>query len=435
MGVTKMAVTTIPTLDPQWLTAARFADEPQWLTEQRQAAWTQLAELPLPRFTKVAYGDWPLTAFTNELAKPAAPIDDATDDYQLVSVGQTTQILTLPDALQQQGVILCDWPTALREHEALVRRYLFQKAVRPNEDRLTALNAALMNAGAFLYIPENAVLQTPINLWQLQDSRQATNFVSHTVIVAAPHSDFQVLQHLSTVGEIANPAHVTVEVVAEAGSHVRFSSLDAFGKTTHAYVNRRGHLERDAEIDWTMGVFNEGNVIADFNSNLREPGSHTEVQTVAVSTHDQQQGINTKVTNYGRHSEGNILQRGVVLQDSTLVFNGIGKIIHGAHGAKAQQENRLLMLSPTASGDANPILLINENDVIAGHAASVGRINEKQLYYLMSRGLPEAVAKRLVIRGFLGVILSAIPVVSVRQRMVDLIDQKLNLAEAGDQRD
>ena len=108
-----------------------------------------------------------------------------------------------------------------------------------------------------------------------------------------------------------------------------------------------------------------------------------------------------------------------------MIFNGIGHIIHGAQGADAQQESRVLMLSTKARGDANPILLIDDNDVSAGHAASVGRVNEEQLYYLMSRGLPKKLAERLVIRGFLGPVLTAVPSISVRKRLSDMIEEKL----------
>jgi Fe-S cluster assembly protein SufD len=113
------------------------------------------------------------------------------------------------------------------------------------------------------------------------------------------------------------------------------------------------------------------------------------------------------------------------LQSSTLTFNGVGHIVKGARGSDAQQESRVLMLSRTARGDADPILLIDENDVTAGHAASVGRVNEDQMYYLMSRGIDEETAQRLVIRGFLSSVITEIPEKEVRVRLTDMIERKL----------
>jgi Fe-S cluster assembly protein SufD len=110
---------------------------------------------------------------------------------------------------------------------------------------------------------------------------------------------------------------------------------------------------------------------------------------------------------------------------STLTFNGIGHIIKGAKGADAQQESRVLMLSDNARGDANPILLIDENDVTAGHAASVGRVDPEEMFYLLSRGIPKAEAERLVIRGFLGTVIAAIPVKEIRDGLVEMIERKL----------
>lgn len=416
-------------LNPTLLSQAKFANEPAWLTDMRQAAWQKIDELTLPVFDKVDYHTWPLFEFAEKQTPVTAdPTDllDPTDHYQFVSVGKRTVKNDLAAELTDKGVILTDMQTAIRDHSELLSEYLFQKAVKFGENRLTAVNAALMNGGAFLYVPKGVEIDQPIDLMQVQDSRGKENFVNHTLIVAGADSHFSVLQRLTTIGDQVNPAHVTVEIVAEDNSYVKFSALDTLGENTYAYYNRRGYLENSARIDWTMGVLNDGSTVADFDSDLRGDGSHTEMQTVALSTGKQVQGLDTQVTNYGRHSEGNILQRGVLLDKSTLIFNGIGKIIHGAHGSKAQQENRVLMLSPKAHGDANPILLIDENDVIAGHAASVGQVNKKQLYYLMSRGLSKAVAKRLVVRGFLGVVLRDIPVADVREQMVDMMERKLS---------
>ncbi|MEE0126268.1 MAG: SufD family Fe-S cluster assembly protein, partial [Enterococcus faecalis] len=145
-----------------------------------------------------------------------------------------------------------------------------------------------------------------------------------------------------------------------------------------------------------------------------------------ISAGKQTQGIDTRVTNKAPHSIGHILQHGVIRERGTLTFNGIGHILKGAKGADAQQESRVLMLSDKARGDANPILLIDENEVTAGHAASVGRVDPEEMYYLMSRGLRKEEAERLVIRGFLGSVITAIPVKEVQNEFVEVIEGKLN---------
>ena len=170
---------------------------------------------------------------------------------------------------------------------------------------------------------------------------------------------------------------------------------------------------------------NDGNVICDFDSDLKGDGSHSQIKVVGLSMGKQIQGIDTRVTNFGRNSVGHILQHGVILDRGTLTFNGIGQIMRGAKGADAQQESRVLMLSDRARSDANPILLIEENDVTAGHAASIGQVDPEDMYYLMSRGLDETTAKRLVIRGFLGAVVTEIPIKAVRDEFISIIERKL----------
>ena len=174
-----------------------------------------------------------------------------------------------------------------------------------------------------------------------------------------------------------------------------------------------------------LGIMNDGDVVADFDSDLVGEGAHSEVKVVAISSGRQTQGIDTRVTNKAPHSVGHILQHGVIRDRGTLTFNGIGHILKGAKGADAQQESRVLMLSDKARGDANPILLIDEFEVTAGHAASAGRLDPDELYYLMSRGLPQKEAERLVTRGFLGSVITSIPVKAVQKEFVEVIDRKL----------
>ncbi|KPA71279.1 Fe-S cluster assembly protein SufD, partial [Streptococcus suis] len=226
-------------------------------------------------------------------------------------------------------------------------------------------------------------------------------------------------------GAAATSANIVVEVIALAGSQIKFAAIDRLGKHLDTYLNRRGYLGNDASIDWAIGLLNEGNVVADLDSELKGNGSHANLKVVGLSSGRQVQGVDTRVTNYGHNSVGHILQHGVILESGTLTFNGIGHIVRGAKGADAQQESRVLMLSDKARSDANPILLIDENEVTAGHAASIGQVDPEDMYYLMSRGLDRATAERLVVRGFLGAVITEIPVKEVRDQLIAVIEEKL----------
>ena len=403
--------------------------EPEWLANLRQAAFDKIEELKLPVIERVKFHRWNLGDGTLSESEVLANVPDFTalnDHLTLVQVGTQTALEQLPAELAEQGVIFTDFYTALEEIPEIMEKY-FMSSVKYDEDKLAAYHTAYFNSGAVLYIPDNVEISQPIEGIFYQDSKSDVPFNKHILIIAGKHSKFTYLERLETYGSgsLSATANITVEVIAQAGAQIKFSAIDRLGENVTAYISRRGKLDDDSMIDWAIGVMNEGNVIADFDSDLFGRGSHADMKVVALSRGKQTQGIDSRVTNYGCNSIGNILQHGVILEKGTLTFNGIGHIIKGAKGADAQQESRVLMLSDKARSDANPILLIDENDVTAGHAASIGQVDPEDMYYLMSRGLDKATAERLVVRGFLGSVIVEIPVKEVRAEMIENIDEIL----------
>ena len=400
--------------------------EPAWLADLRQQAFDQIDQLDLPVIERVKFHRWNLGDGRISDSEPLTSVPDFTalgDNLKFIQMGTQTVLEQLPADLAEQGVVFTDFHTALEEIPELVEQH-FMSAVKYDEDKLAAYHTAYFNSGAVLYVPDNVEIDQPIEGIFYQDSESDVPFNKHILIIAGKHSKVNYLERLETYGEGSVPAtaNITVEVIAQAGAQIKFSAIDRLGENVTAYISRRGKLDNDAMIDWAIGVMNEGNVVADFDSDLYGKGSHADMKVVALSSGKQVQGIDTRVTNYGCNSIGNILQHGVILEKGTLTFNGIGHIIKGAKGADAQQESRVLMLSDQARSDANPILLIDENDVTAGHAASIGQVDPEDMYYLMSRGLDKATAERLVVRGFLGSVIVEIPVKEVRDEMIENID-------------
>ena len=400
--------------------------EPEWLANLRQQAFDKMEQLDLPVIERVKFHRWNLGDGRISDSEPLTSVPDFTalgDNLKFIQMGTQTVLEQLPADLAEQGVVFTDFHSALEEIPELVEKH-FMSAVKYDEDKLAAYHTAYFNSGAVLYVPDNVEIDQPIEGIFYQDSESDVPFNKHILIIAGKHSKVNYLERLETYGEGSVPvtANITVEVIAQAGAQIKFSAIDRLGENVTAYISRRGKLDNDAMIDWAIGVMNEGNVVADFDSDLYGNGSHADMKVVALSSGKQVQGIDTRVTNYGCNSIGNILQHGVILEKGTLTFNGIGHIIKGAKGADAQQESRVLMLSDQARSDANPILLIDENDVTAGHAASIGQVDPEDMYYLMSRGLDKATAERLVVRGFLGSVIVEIPVKEVRDEMIENID-------------
>lgn len=406
-------------------------DEPNAVLNQRRLAFEKYEALPLPKIAKVNFNRWPLFDTTIQSAEEAVG-QMLADDFinseakaRIVQYGTQTLLTELPQQLIEQGVILTDIFTAMQEYPQLFTANFMTKAVSAEENKATAYHAAFMNNGIFVYVPDNVTLAEPIQAIIYQNSTVTQAFNHHVLIVGGSNSHFSYVETYATKGSEKNSANIVTEIIAGDGAAIKYSAIDQLGKNTHAVITRRGDFGRDAMIDWAIGLLNDGNIIADFDTDLKGQGSHSEIKVVGLASGRQVQGVNTRVTNYAKNTIGHIMQKGVILDRGTLTFNGIGHIIKGAKGSDAQQESRILMFTDQGRGDANPILLIDDNDVTAGHAASVGRVDPDELYYLMSRGIAEREAQRLVIRGFLGSVIAAVPVAQMRQDLIETIDRKL----------
>jgi len=413
--------------------------EPEWFKNFRLKALELTENLPMPKPDKTKIDRWNFTEFKKHTVENTpfesladlpeevkALIDSAEGVNNLyIQQNQTPSFISISEELKEKGVIFTDLFTAIKEHSDLVEKYFMKDAVKVDEHRLTALHAALVNGGAFLYVPKNVEVTEPIQSIFIQSDASAP-LINHVLIVADDNSSVTYVEnYLSLNVNEEGIVNIITEVVALNNASVKFGAVDTLASGITTYVNRRGLALRDARIEWALGLMNDGNTISDNTTTLLGDGSYGDTKTVVVGTGSQTQNFTTKVVHFGKASEGFILKHGVMKDQASSIFNGIGKIEHGATKANAQQESRVLMLSPKARGDANPILLIEEDDVMAGHAASVGRVDPIQLYYLMSRGISKTEAERLIIHGFLAPVVSQLPVEGVKKQLTEVIERKV----------
>ena len=414
-------------------------NEPAWMEELRLKALELSENLPMPRPDKTKIDKWNFTQFDRHTVKSdgfsslaelpeevkALIGDEAAAKNLYIQRNHTPAYISLTEELKGQGVIFTDIFSAVREHGNLVKKYFLTEAVKVDEHRLIALHAALVNGGAFLYIPKNVEIKEPIHSIYLHDNAE-TNLFNHVIVVADDNSSVTYVEnYLSTLESANSVFNIVTEVIAKAGAKVQYGAVDTLAKGITTYVNRRGAAGRDARIEWSLGLMNEGNTISENTTNLVGDGAIGDTKTVVVGRGEQTQNFTTKVVHYGKNTEGYILKHGVMKDSASSIFNGIGHILHGASKSNAEQESRVLMLSEKARGDANPILLIDEDDVTAGHAASVGRVDPVQLYYLMSRGIPKKEAERLVIHGFLAPVVNQLPIEGVKKQLTAVIERKV----------
>ncbi|OTW88894.1 Fe-S cluster assembly protein SufD [Bacillus thuringiensis serovar sumiyoshiensis] len=429
-----MTIGTLPFDQETIRQRASEVNEAAWLTEFRLQALAQATELPMPTPDKTKIEKWdfigkgdaakqePVSSLT-ELPEAVKNLIDENNSVLVQRTG-TTAFVSLADEAKEKGVIFTDIVTAATEHAELLQKYLMKDGVKVDEHRLTALHAALINGGAFVYVPKNVVLETPLQAVFLVDGEEA-NVYNHVLFVADAKSTATYVENYVANENAKGIANIVAEVIVEQGAQVKFGAVDLLAKDVTTYVNRRGVVGRDGRIDWALGLMNDGNTISENVTNLMGDGSYADTKTVTIGRGNQTQNFTTKVVHFGKHSEGWILKHGVQKDSATSIFNGIGKIEHGASKSNAQQSSRVLMLDEKARGDANPILLIDEDDVMAGHAASVGRVDPYQLYYLMSRGIPKREAERLVIHGFLAPVVNELPIEGVKAQLVEVIERKV----------
>jgi Fe-S cluster assembly protein SufD len=431
-----MSTETIHPIDRQSVSAqSQSKQEPQWMSELRLKGLELAGTLELPRLEKTRLDRWNLEAYGayktparietfNGLPEAAKELlnEEGTGNL-LVQINSSLAYRDVKADLANQGVLFMDLETALEQHGDLVRSY-FMKAINQDENRVTALHSAVWNGGIFVYIPKNVKVTTPLQALFLSNDAKAT-FAPHILIIAESNSSVTFVDNWISTSEEASVANGMIEVYVKQGAKVQYASVHNLGDQVTDLTYRRAVVENDGRMEWIVGELNNGNVLSDTTSILRGGGASSDAKVICVGIDEQKMNLTTRAVHHGRNTTSDMITRAVMRDQSTAIINGVTKIEKGATGANGQQTEKVLMLSPKARGDANPILLIDEDDVKCGHAASVGQVNIEQIHYLMSRGISKPEAQRLIIYGFLAPVVSQIPIEKLESKLQQLVERKL----------
>lgn len=433
-----MTIQTVSDLNEATITSLSSSmGEPAWLAELRKRALEAASTLELPKLEKTRIDRWKLDAYgsfqaadtvesVSALPDKARTFLDDDQEYDNLIVQRNSSAIfkSLSEELSNQGVIFTDLASAVKDHSELIQQY-FMKAVHMDENKLTALHTAMWNGGVFLYVPANVRIQAPLQSIFLTDNEKST-FAPHILIIAEANSSVTYVDNYTSSDLAGSLVHNgIVEVFAKKGSHVQFASVHSMERDVIDLCYRRAIVDNDARIDWIIGEMNDGEGMSDTTSILKGSGSSSDAKVICVATGDQKLNITTRAVHHGVHTSSDMITRAVLRDSATAIINGITKIEKGATHSNGQQTERVLMLSPTARGDANPLLLIDEDDVKAGHAASVGQVNVEQIHYLMSRGITLEKAMKLIIYGFLAPVVAEIPIAAVEQQLRTIAERKL----------
>jgi FeS assembly protein SufD len=336
----------------------------------------------------------------------------------IVQLGSTVVHTELRDDLKQQGVILSDLDSAVREHPELVREYFMTKCVPAATSKYTALHAAFWTGGFFLYVPKGIEIAEPILAQVWVDSPLSAVF-SHSLVIAEEQSSVRFVEEYASTFEGEVPALLSdvVEVFAKREARVEFSNLQDLGQNVWNITNKNAIYSNDGSVTFVTADLGGKVNLETVGAGLQGNGSAGELVGIFFADHEQRFSINTLSDHIGLSTNAETLVKGVLTDSSRVEFDGMIRVRPGAQQTTSFLSAHGLLLSKKARGEFIPGLEIAANQVSASHGATSGQIDEEQLFYLMVRGVPRDEAERIIVQGFFEPVLQRIPLENLRFRL------------------
>lgn len=414
---------------------SRLRNEPDWLLQLRLQAWETYEKTPAPQGRRGDLGIQREVArfkfeqlnpyVTSEQGKLPASIERSLQEALvnersglIVQHNGSVVHVELREDLKQQGVLLSDLETAVREHPELVQEYFMTRCVPAASSRYNALHAAFWTTGFFLYVPQGVEIEDPILSQVWIDATNAAIF-THTLIIAEPQSSARFVEEFTSQIGSEQPSLLSdaVEVFAKNEARVEFSNLQDLDQQTWNISSKNAVYEKDGNVTFVMADLGSKVTLTNIGAGLQGNGSAAELVGVFFADHDQHYSITSLSDHIGLSTNAETMVKGVLTDASRVEFDGMIKV-----RAKAQQTASFLsahglLLSKKARAELIPGLEIAANEVSASHGATTGQIDEEQLFYLMVRGIPREEAERIVVQGYFEPVLQRIPLENLRNRL------------------
>uniref|UniRef100_A0A832I0I7 Fe-S cluster assembly protein SufD n=1 Tax=Eiseniibacteriota bacterium TaxID=2212470 RepID=A0A832I0I7_UNCEI len=423
---------------------AEAAREGAWALERRRAAAGVLGTLAFPSRTDEL---WRRTDFrTAEEALPsldpfvagarARTVDDLPPALLAHLTGEIGQVAVVAQRnadvvleqthpeLEKQGVIVCALERATREHADKLRP-LYGSLLQDDYDAYAAYGAAVRSGGAFVWVPDGVEAALPVRLFQWLDGAGAVT-APRTVIALGRRARLTVIEEqLSAPAEGLSLHCGGTEVFVGEGATLVYGTLQDWSRNVWHYGNARARVARDGELQWIQTLLGGRTTKANAYFDLAGPGARAYVHGFMFGDERQHFHLHTLQRHLADHGTSDLLIKGCLKDRARSIYQGLIQVSEGAQRTDAYQANRNLLLSDTARADSIPGLEILANDVRCTHGATIGHVDEEQMYYLMARGLPRVEAQRLIVEGFFAPVLDRIPLESVRERLRAEIERKI----------
>ena len=406
-------------------------NKPKWMLDKRLKSLEIFHKKPIPKWGP-DLSDLNLEEI-NYFVKPNAKRNSKSWDEVPKEIRETYEKLGIPEAekkalagvgaqyeseviyhnlkkdLEKKGVIFLDMDVAVQTHSELVKKYFMNSCISPALHKFSALHGAVWSGGTFIYIPKNTKVELPLQAYFRMNSKKSGQF-EHTLIIADENSEVHYIEGCSAPQYNENSLHAgCVEIHILKNAKVRYSSIENWSKNTYNLNTKRAIVSEEGIIEWVNGNLGSKVTMLYPCSVLKGKNSHSEYLGIAYAGKNQFQDTGCKVYHIGENTSSIVISKGISKSSGISSYRGLIKISKNAKGSKTNVRCDGLMLDNESKALTFPSMEVSESEVEVAHEAAVGKIQEDQLFYLMSRGLSEEDATKIIVSGFIEPVIKELP--------------------------
>ncbi len=314
----------------------------------------------------------------------------------------------LQEKWAKKGVIFLDTHTGLQEYPELFKKY-FASIIPSSDNKFAALNSAVWSGGSFVYVPAGVRVDLPLQAYFRIESSQMGQF-ERTLIIAEPGSFIHYVEGCSAPVSRNNSLHsAVVELIALPGSHIRYTTIQNWSNNVYNLVTKRAIAYENAAVDWVDGNFGSKVTMKYPCIILKGRASRGQIISVALAGKGQEQDAGGKIIHCADHTTSNIVSKSISKDGGKTTYRGLLKVIPGLQGIVSKVQCDALLCDEFSLTDTYPTIDIRSDHVDIGHEASVSKINDEQVWYLMSRGLSLQQAQAMIVHGFIDCFVQELP--------------------------
>jgi Fe-S cluster assembly protein SufB len=315
---------------------------------------------------------------------------------------------SLKEDLAKKGVIFTDTDSALREHPDLFREY-FGSVIPSEDNKFAALNSAVWSGGSFIYVPPGVKVDFPLQAYFRINSENMGQF-ERTLIIVDEGASAHYVEGCTAPTYTTDSLHsAVVEVIVKRNARFRYTTIQNWSNNVYNLVTKRAHAYADSLMEWVDGNLGSQLTMKYPAVYLLEPGARGETLSIAFANHGQHQDAGAKMIHFAPDTSSRIISKSISKGGGRSSYRGLVKVAKGAERSKSNVVCDALILDPQSRSDTYPYIEVENENVAIEHEASVSKIAEEQLFYLMSRGLTEAEASSMIVTGFIEPLVKELP--------------------------